>query len=252
MVNTMPKLVSEGEVEEFERAGVVCLRGLFDDYWVNLLREGIERRIKNGSEADSKRKSHYSFTELFMWKVDPAFREFIIESPAANIATNVLRADYVRFYFDQIFNKEPGMPDPSPWHNDQPYYPIQGEKVCSIWLALDHVTKESSGLEYVAGSHRWEDKLEGEMIDFEQQADKYELLSWNMKPGDCLVHHGLTVHGAGGNTSKTERRRALATRWVGEDVVYRQIPGGHEQLKVAGAKTGGPLPDAQFPRIPAA
>ena len=34
----------------------------------------------------------------------------------------------------------------------QPYYCVDGEQVCSIWLPLDPVPKES-GLEFVAGSH---------------------------------------------------------------------------------------------------
>ena len=34
----------------------------------------------------------------------------------------------------------------------------------------------------------------------------------------------LVVHGSQGNRSTTVRRRALATRWFGDDVVYRDLP----------------------------
>ena len=41
-----------------------------------------------------------------------------------------------------------------------------------------------------------------------------------MEPGDCTLHHGLTVHYAPGNSSTGTRRRAYVTRWAGDDVTY--------------------------------
>ncbi len=244
-----PAQIDETQITEYERAGAICLRGLFDDQWVGRLREAIERRIRAGAQTHSKRADAYSFTELFMWRTDQDFRDFVFESPAAAIAARMMRSQTVRFYFDQIFNKEPGMLAPSAWHNDQPFYPIAGAQVCSIWLALDPVTKQSSGLEYVAGSHRWPQVARGEVPDIGAIIGRCEMLNWDMQPGDCLVHHGLTVHGAGGNTTLGVRRRALATRWIGDDVVYRDRAGGHEQLKARGLQTGEPLPAGQFPTV---
>ena len=182
-----------------------------------------------------------------MWREDPEFRAFVFESPAGAIAAQLMRSPTVRFYFDQIFNKEPGMLEQSPWHNDLSFYPIQGTQVCSIWLALDPVTKESSGLEYISGSHKWRRPFDMEVADVEAGRQKLEILNWDLQPGDCLVHHGLTVHGAGGNTTLDMRRRALATRWVGEDVTYRVREGSHQPLCAPGLKTGDLLPADQFP-----
>ncbi|MBL8550328.1 MAG: phytanoyl-CoA dioxygenase family protein [Hyphomonadaceae bacterium] len=241
--------ISENDVLAFERQGAVCLRGLFDADWIARLRAAVERRVQAVAANPSKRAAHFSFTELFMWREDPEFSAFVFESPAAAIAARMMRAKSVRFYFDQLFLKEPGMMEPSPWHNDLPFWPIQGAKVCSVWLALDVVTKATSGLEYVAGSQRWEKIMGDAPPDFDAERDRYEMLNWDMQPGDCLVHHGLTVHGAGGNTSLDTRRRALATRWIGEDVVYREKDRGHAQLLVDGLKTGEALPPDRFPEV---
>ena len=241
--------ITEREIAEFERAGVICLRRLFSEGWIATLRNAVDRRAATSAKHQSKRAAHYSFTELFMWKEDAAFRSFVFESPAAAIAARLLRSRSVRFYFDQIFSKEPGMLAPSPWHNDQPFYPIQGSQICSIWLALDEVTRESSGLEYLAGSHRWPTGREIDAARIESERATLEMLTWDMQPGDCLVHHGLTIHGAGGNSTLDKRRRALATRWIGDDVVYRVREGSHRPLCVPGAKTGDPLPKAQFPEV---
>ena len=39
-----------------------------------------------------------------------------------------------------------------------------------------------------------------------------QLLSWDCEPGDCVVFHGMTLHGAKGNKSSNLQRRVLSTR----------------------------------------
>jgi len=251
--------VTEAQIDEFERNGAICLRGLFDGEWIERLRVAIER-VK--IERHDTPGYH---AETFMWQRDPDFRNFVFESPAANIAQALMRTKSVRFYFDHLFVKEPGAQQPSPWHHDLPYWPIDGDQVCSIWLALNHVTKASSGLEYVAGSHRWNRRFKpvpfgggGAMIespeedvipDINANRDSYTLLNWDMEPGDCLVHHALTIHGSGGNTTLHQRRRALATRWVGDDVVYAPGASTYEPLKDPTLRSGGPLASEKFPLV---
>ena len=46
---------------------------------------------------------------------------------------------------------------------------------------------------------------------------KWPILSWPCEPGDCVVFHGKTLHGAHGNESKNLWRRVLSTRWIGQD-----------------------------------
>ena len=70
-----------------------------------------------------------------------------------------------------------------------------------------------------------------------------------MEPGDILMFHPLTLHGSFGNASRVRRRRALALRWVGDDVVYaptdKRMPIHYRHDSVV----GGPLRGAAFPRI---
>ncbi|MEM7478182.1 MAG: phytanoyl-CoA dioxygenase family protein, partial [Planctomycetota bacterium] len=35
-----------------------------------------------------------------------------------------------RFYFDHLFVKQPGTDNPTPWHQDAPYWPFRGRKIC--------------------------------------------------------------------------------------------------------------------------
>jgi ectoine hydroxylase-related dioxygenase (phytanoyl-CoA dioxygenase family) len=82
--------------------------------------------------------------------------------------------------------------------------------------------------------------------------------SYELEPGDMLVHHHLTVHGSAGNATLRQTRRAASLRYCGDDIRFKFRPyalaPAHHQLK-----DGDPLDCAQFPvmwprpaRLPAA
>ena len=74
--------------------------------------------------------------------------------PALEESARVMGASKVNFFYDQLLVKEPGTRERTPWHHDQPYYPIDGEQIVSLWLPLDPVDRATC-VEYVKGSHRW-------------------------------------------------------------------------------------------------
>ena len=250
--------ITQSEIEQYERDGAVCLRGMFDQKWVDSIRIAIDRvlQTKRGKRADltaPDEPGRYNNCSM-MWSFDPDFHAFVLESPAGEIARQIMRSRTIRFYYDHLFVMEPGTTQITPWHTDQPYWLVRGEQICSVWLALDTVTKETGRLEYIKGSHRWQnryrpvfgngaeewrfaglqDPQEAEEIpDIDANRDKYEFLSWDVEPGDCLVHHSLAIHGSAGNLSVIQRRRAHSTRWLGDDAIYTQTPGSF--LKAVGS-----------------
>ncbi|KAJ9575249.1 hypothetical protein L9F63_025801, partial [Diploptera punctata] len=94
------------------------------------------------------------FNDYCNWKKIPEFQEFVEHSPAAEIAGNLMECEWVKFYHEHVLNKEPGTEKPTPWHHDQSYYPINGDKVCSIWMPVDPIPLDST-LRLVRGSHQW-------------------------------------------------------------------------------------------------
>ena len=193
--------------------------------------QGRFREIKNDDGSGN------FYSKVFMWRDDTEFRDYIFESPAARIAAGVMGLDEVRFFYDQMFIKTPGSSAPTQWHQDLPFWPFQGNDIASVWLALTPVTLESSGVVYVAGSHKWgkfyravtpdndprftDTSLE-ECPDFHHEFDNpdYRFLNWDLEPGDVVVHHPLTVHGAGGNKSESQGRIGLSCRFFGGDTVW--------------------------------
>lgn len=263
--------IGEADVAAYERDGAICLRGLFDRGWIEKLREAVEADIAapgpmarvNTPEGNPGR----FFVDFQLWQRWPAVRDFVFHSPAASIVARLMRSPVVNYYHDHLLVKEPGTMEPTPWHHDQPYYPVEGNQICSIWLPLDPVSRDTC-VEYVRGSHRWgrwfapkffrqggvdlavQDPRFEPIPDFSAERERHEMLGWDLELGDCIAFHALTVHGAPGNASLVRRRRAFATRWFGADARYAARAGqisppitGHGLMP--GDAMGGPL----FPRV---
>ncbi len=245
MKTSLPRAITASEIAAYDRDGVVCLRGLFDRGWIARLEAAVDRLrdapgpLGETYSADGANRLFYG--DRFMWTFDPDFAALALESPAGAIIGGLMQSRQVRLYCDHLLVKEPGATMPTPWHHDQQAWPLEGSQICSLWLSLDTVTRDSGAVEYIAGSHRWGRRFRAEPMgrpadnfgqedgdeeefepcpDFGKERDKHRFLCWDMAPGDCVVFHALTVHAAGGNATAGRRRRGIACRWVGDDVVW--------------------------------
>lgn len=245
MSDSLTPPISEAQVETFERDGAVCLRGALAPEWVALVAQGIEKALGDPgpyarvqSAADDPGLFH---TDYFMWRRIPELERFARQGPGGAIAARLLRSGGINYFFDGLFVKEPGTVKPSLWHQDQVYYNVDGAQVMVMWIPVDPVARDCC-LELVRGSHRWgrsflpkmirdERPLVGAEDGFEPMPDidghrgDYEILSWDMEPGDCIAFSAMVVHGSPGNRSSTRRRRAISTTWLGDDAVYGERPG---------------------------
>lgn len=263
-------LVCAEDARRFCEEGVVCLRGLFERQWLDQLASGIEDNLmRPGPQAQfytSDEDKGFFFADHAVWQDIEQYRNFVLHSPAAEIAGRLMDANQVNLFFDNLMVKDAGTPARSPWHQDVPYWPIEGDQMCTVWLTLDPVPKENSP-EFVRGSHRWgkaykplsfyepeseyDERPEAlEVIpDIESNRDQYELLSFEMAPGDVLAFDGHVIHGAPGNTTNT-RRLAFATRWAGETMTYAIRAGHmHPTFPHCGLRHGDPLGGTTFPVV---
>lgn len=252
---------SQGEIDTYAADGVVKLAGVFSPEWIALLREGVEENMREpgryGKRYTPEGSPGMFFGDYCNWQRIAAYRRFLTESPAAALAGRLMGSAKVNVFHEHVLVKEPGTREPTPWHNDQPYWTVDGAQVCSMWIPLDPVKREN-GVEYVRGSHRagvWytprrfadqanhpaNDPRFIPVPDIANNRDKYDLVSFDLEPGDCVVFHGLTLHGAPGNASSTLRRRAVSVRWTGDDARFVLREGF---MSPPPPETGGPLPGA--------
>jgi len=233
-------MITPDQIIDFQRDGVVLLRGAFDD-WVDVMRQGVERNMAHPSEYASENAVTEGrfFDDYCNWNRIPEFERVIRESPMAEIAARVMQSETAQVFHDHVLVKEPGTPKPTPWHQDIPYYFVNGEQTVSFWIPLDPV--KDASLRLIAGSHRWENMVRpvswadnGDFYDKGQDwtpvpdpdanPGESKVLEWPMEPGDVVLFDFRTVHGARGNLM-SERRRALSVRWLGDDARYTERPG---------------------------
>ena len=229
--------ISTTQIEAFRRDGAVFLPGLFRD-WVDDIAAGIERNMREPGEYAAENladdESGRFFDDYCNWRRISSFRKVIQESRLADAASQLMQSRSVQFFHDHVLVKEPGTSKATPWHQDAPYYFVDGRQTVSFWVPVDPVRE--STLRMIAGSHIWdklvlptrwlsdEDFYPGSddylpVPDPDANPEKFNILEWPMEPGDAVAFHFQTVHGARGNLS-TRRRRAFSMRVVGDDARY--------------------------------
>jgi ectoine hydroxylase-related dioxygenase (phytanoyl-CoA dioxygenase family) len=260
----MEAVIIEGD---YLRDGAVCVRQAFNAKQIALATEAIDANLADLSPR-AKRASaddDGAFIEDFCnWNRLAAMERFIRDSPAGEIAGELTSSQTIRLYHDHVLVKEPGTRQRTPWHQDQPYYNVDGFQNASMWFPVDPVAKASS-LELIAGTHvgpwymprtfldeqaKW--FPEGSLAEpprFDDDPNRWRVLSWELEPGDAVFFNMLTVHGSGG-VDGPNRRRVLSVRMLGDDMVHAPrhwttsppFPGLDEQIPV-----GAPMDHPLFP-----
>lgn len=235
--------ITEQDIRDFERDGAVCLRGALSD-WVDVIAAGIERNLRDPGEFASENvaagEAGHFFDDYCNWQRIPEFEQVVRESPAAAMAAAAMRSSTAQIFHDHVLVKEAGTAKETPWHQDQPYYFVDGDQTVSFWIPVDPV--EEATLRFVAGSHRWDRLVRPiswaddsafyaaagddfiDVPDPDREPGRYEVLEWTLQRGDIILFHYRTVHGARGNMTR-RRRRVLSLRWLGDDVRYVERPG---------------------------
>ena len=258
--------VSESDIETLERDGVVCLRQAFNEDWLTLLRDATEEEMADPGPMVldlTRGGGGRFFGNTFVWKHRTDFQRFVFESGAAEMAAKLMRSKKINLFFDQLLVKEPGTDADTYWHHDQPYWPVAGQQVLSMWVALDEVTKESGAVEYLAGSHLWGKRFRAKSFtgdaryteelppvpDIEAERAQHRFIQYELSPGDCTFHYGLTLHAAPGNSRRDRRRRAYIVRWAGDDATYYPREGIQPMLYDPDLPSGAALDSDLFPVV---
>ena len=257
--------VSPELVEQFAADGVVCVRNVLDGEQVAAATEAIEQVLADPSplaQVASGEDDPGSFFEDFCrWTSIPSIEQLARNSAVPEIAGLLMRTPRVRLYHDHVLVKEGSTRQRTPWHQDQPYYNVEGRGV-SAWIPVDPVPRAGC-LEVVAstqqgpwlmprtfltGEAKW--FPEGSLLelpDIDAKPSAYDIRSYDLRPGDAIFFDFLSVHGAPGFPFDT-RRRVLSLRYLSDEVRHaprrwRTSPPfeGLEEELPAGAPMDHPL-----------
>jgi len=256
----------------FARDGVVCVRSALDPGEVAEAARGIEAVLASPgplAQVASAAGDPGRFTEDFCrWQDVAEIERLARHSAVPRLAATLMLTPQVRFYHDHVLVKDGGTAQRTPWHQDQPYYNVDGRGV-SAWIPVDPVP-EAGCLELVAGTHqgpwlmprtflageaRWfpEGSL-AELPDIEADRDGYDIRRFDLAPGDAIFFDFLTVHGAPG-VPYAGARRVLSLRYLSASATFAPRPWrtsppfeGLDRDLAAGAELDHPLFPVVWPR----
>ena len=264
---SVASLVTDDLRASYERDGAVKVEGVFEQSWLDLLATGIEKDIAEPGPLHTIQQSGedlgYFLTDFCMAQRLEEFRSFVTGSQAAELAACIMDASRISFFYDAIWVKGTRTPKRSRWHQDQPYYSVDGHQFCAIWLALEALEKDVC-LELLKGSHRWGrlfkavtpnydpymlDSSYEDLPDIDGHRGDYELFCPDMEPGDILLFNAQVVHGSSANYSTDRPRRAFASRWCDDTIVFESRHATMPLLWDHGLTDGDRLAGSLFPQV---
>jgi len=219
--------LSDEQVEFFQVNGFLAGVKMLDDDQVQKINSELREIADPSHPAHSLFYEFHSnessdpdtilFHALGAWRITPALHD-VLWNPRFLVAASQLLGDSpVRFWHDQIFWKPPKQGGVVAWHQDYSYW-TRTKPIAHItcWCGLDDSTKENGCLQYIPGSHRWgllpKPVIAGELQgikDFltDEQKAQFERPQYaEVKAGEAIFHHSLTLHGSGANKSARPRR----------------------------------------------
>jgi ectoine hydroxylase-related dioxygenase (phytanoyl-CoA dioxygenase family) len=139
--------------------GVAVIRNAIDSHWIKEMQTAIDTILENPGLASieytpNQNKGRY-YGDFFLWMRNKSFKDFAFNSNLPQLAGKILDSKNINFFYDQLLVKEPNTKEPTPWHHDLPYWPLNGNDILSFWVGFDSVTKNTGAVEYIKGSHKW-------------------------------------------------------------------------------------------------
>ena len=113
----MHSLITQDHIDSYARDGAVLVRGLFAGF-VEQIAAGIEDEHGDpgpyGAENVKAGETGRFFDDYCNWTRIPPFREVIANSPAAEVAADLMESTAVKLFHDHVLVKEPGTSKPTP------------------------------------------------------------------------------------------------------------------------------------------
>ncbi len=196
-------------------------------------------------ERDTYGKAFLQITNL--WEKNEDVKRFVFEKTFAQIAADLLGVDKVRLYHDQALFKEP-VGGHTPWHQDKYYWPLDTDKMVTMWMPLVDIDEQMGMVTFASGSQLVGPVTSVEISDESQGVyDRYvsdkgftiESVD-QMKAGDATFHLAWTIHSAGPNCS--DKMREVMTIIYFADGARVTSPTNSYQQADLDAWLGGKLP----------
>ena len=230
--------INDAEVQLFHERGYLVIRNAFTPDEVQSGLDGLvdlvagknpdfkglmfENAVKDRVKELSGDEKMDSIRKL-MWFVEYDERlKALAEHPKLlSVLRRIIGSNDLTMFQDMGLIKPPRIGREKPWHQDLAYFNLPiNTTVVGAWIAFDEADVENGCMMVLPGSHK-----EGPTVHFRRRdwqiCDTHvaqdAAVAVPMRPGDCLLFHGLIHHGTPANRTD-RRRRAVQYHYRATDV----------------------------------
>jgi ectoine hydroxylase-related dioxygenase (phytanoyl-CoA dioxygenase family) len=222
-------------IDDYERDGVIRVRGLFSQTEVLALRTELERYMREDlaeKPADARTLEPDGKTVRNLWRIEvhhPAILPMVEKPQIVALVSKLVHGEPLLVGVE-TFNKPARIGSGVPYHQDNAYFCQSPPDMLTIWIAMDAVTMANGPVYYVRGSHKHgmlptkPSGVKGNSIGLAEApaVPLEEQFCGLLEPGDALIHQCETIHHSAPNHSDFPRLGLL--------LVYR---GQHTQTDAA-------------------
>lgn len=225
-VNTFDD-VTDDHVQQFHDSGYLVVRNAFTHDETSNALKGLQDLIEGKNPAftghqfekevedridrlGEKEKQKYMRKLMYHVEFDQSQRDMAFHQKLNETVQRIIGEDDLSMFQDMALLKPPRVGREKPWHQDLAYFNLPLDTtVVGAWIALDKATVENGCMIIVPGSHK-----KGAVIHFKRrdwQICDTEVMNdvavaVPLKPGGCLLFHGLIHHGTPANLTDAPRR----------------------------------------------
>ncbi len=211
------KRLPEDNILEFQEKGHTLVKEVLSAEEIAVYRPAIVGAADRYNTEKRELRDRDTYGKAFLqimnlWQCDADAKKFVLAKRMAKIAADLMGVENVRLYHDQALFKEPGG-GPTPWHQDQYYWPIDTNNTITMWMPLVDIDVDMGMLTFASRSYTKGSVFNFEISDESESAfenyvneNKFEISrATTMNAGDATWHRGFTMHHANGNNSDKMR-----------------------------------------------
>ena len=209
--------LSKSQIEGYKTNGHIFLQGLASTQEVSFYRQAILDAVTKLNTERRKLEDRDTYGKAFLqifnlWRQNEVLKSFVLCRRFGHVAAKLMGVEKVRLYHDQALFKEPGG-GPTPWHQDQFYWPLDTNNTITMWMPLINITEDMGIMHFASKTHKLGYVTAKEISDASEQffngfvkENNFKVEGANeAKAGDATFHSGWTLHNAPANQSRTMR-----------------------------------------------
>lgn len=234
---SQPYPLSPEQIADYREDGHILLRGVCSPAEIAAYEPAIVAAADRFNQETRPLEERDTYGKAFLqimnlWVKDDAVRRFSLATRFGKIAADLMGVDGVRMYHDQALFKEPSG-GPTPWHQDQGYWPLETAHTITLWMPLVDIPAEVGSMTFGSGTQSlgWvgdlpiSDKSEHTLTQLIAERGITRKGYGAMAAGDATFHAGWTLHGAPGNPTLNMREVMTVIYYAdGERVAEPKTP----------------------------